>query len=1017
MPFESSDQYFSFTTYTNTDADYEHRTYTVHNSVSKSPILYDLKTRKAGFISGTVYLYSKKSGKKDVIDNAKIRLEQGSSDGETGFPMNPNLPGSPGSKKNPSDPFKLDELYAYSGYSLEHKPGHYKLGNIPVGKHSFMASKSKSGTIGEEKVLNIPKEGLKNVDFFLQVYEDMDITQMLGIPMDVEKLDSTKTGVYITGSLSELPASPHFSAAPATELGFTSIKIVPGSKKGAQGVPYPKPDVLPMQSNVKSFPITYNYSPTGKYNAVLKSLKSCLTVNAAADEKGSVIGSLYIPANQFSPKLSFGSATENGFYLSGYNKVGKMLLFFEVLSSDGKDPFSDSPQGLNICNSKGTDANYTLLSFNAHFESAKSFLRGDSITLATIIDLPPPGGGKATIPLTIGNVRLRGSDVAISSLANSTLPEIALDKWVLQGKKISFMGDNLVMDGSVKTGTLDIPFTGMPITPQGWKPENAVFTLSQLSIAGIIPLALSGSVKFGHDISSMPPCWKLQSSGKGDKVVASFGGIKGMPVQDSIYVTSFSLTSFGSNSFLLKPDVPIHFYGLVTFVPNVLTVSSSGVDIKGNDQLFVAGGFNYSDRTLSLFSQAGLISFDSKKLLFDISKYYAKGTQLDFPLSGQELNENGFFATGVLVDAVYPKSYNFPVKLSCIPDSTAVTVLPQNSAGIATTFPIGKDGSKYLNNIVGDLRYDYDAKAWSNLSFSGSLQGANGATSTMSFKVSGAIQTDGDQKIAVTNIPSPFGEATMTFNFSTGAMHGAINVKADLPGAGHLDGQADLQIDQSGWYFAAAGDLQLYNPNIGIQAALILGSYPNIQSITEVTEKFDKLPWKPEVPQAMRSIPQEYNNLGGFYFCGEALNFLGITLPSIDVDLDPIVHCSVNFYYGAALSLGMNFSQGKQFNMGAAVFIGVDADAGGSIGIACGGGTLHGGLSLFGMGSFNTSNGNWSVTGACDVLLKGSLYAGWGICSSSCGWKTCDKHEWGPASMTFGLINFHASSNGVSISP
>ena len=165
----------------------------------------------------------------------------------------------------------------------------------------------------------------------------------------------------------------------------------------------------------------------------------------------------------------------------------------------------------------------------------------------------------------------------------------------------------------------------------------------------------------------------------------------------------------------------------------------------------------------------------------------------------------------------------------------------------------------------------------------------------------------------------------------------------------------------------------------------------------------------------MRTIPTAYNSLSGFFFAGDCTGFLGINLPSIDVDLDPIVHCSVSAYYGAALSLGMNFSVGKQFDIGVAVFGGVDADAGGSIGIACAGGSLHAGLSVSGIGSFNTSNGNWSLTASSKLLLSGEMYAGWGVCSSSCGWYTCDKHSTGKLEMSFALIGFHVGSDGLKI--
>ncbi len=1010
-PFESSDKYFSFTTYTNTDADYEHRTYTINNPLSKDFLSYTIKTKKAGFISGTVYLYSKKSGKKDVIDNAKIKLVQATSDGENNLPY--WLPGTP--KPTQSDGHTMDDLYAYSGYSLDHKTGVYKLGNIPVGKHTFMASKSKSGTIGEQKTVTVPKEGLKNVDFYLQVYEDMDITQMLGMSMDVEKLDSLPTGVFLTGSFSGLPSTEHFKAAAGTEVDFTNIKVTPGSHMGANGVPFPKPVNLPLITDETVIPIKYSYSPNGGYNAQIKAAGGKITITSSADEKGSISGKVYIPVNQFSPKISFVNGNENGFYLAAPNVSAPDNMNLPIIASDGKDAFSLNSGGLQIVDKTGKSGTYTLMAFNASFDAANSLLRGDSITLATTLNLPDISKPNKSIPLSIGNVRLRGTDASISIPANASIPEIPLDNWKLQGTTISLGVGSLSMDGVLKTGTVDIPFTGMPITPQGWKPELASFKLSALSISGIIPLALNTPVSFWHDAAAMPHAWKLASNQGVNGHVASFGNIDGMPASDSIFITSFALTSLGSNSFILQKNVPIHLFTYLTFIPDGISLSTPGkVELTGGSSLAVAYGFNFSNRTLSLSSSNGILIYDPKKLLYNIIDYYAFGTKSNYFASGMTLDATGFSAKGNLIDQAYPKAYSFPVVFMKNADSTAIVIQSQSQNGTATTFPISKDGSKSLTDIHGDMLYA--TNGWKNLYFSGALSGTTGATGTMAFKVSGAIQTNGDQKIGVTNIPTPMGGATMTFDFASGAMHGAIDLNADLPGAGHIDGQADLEIDKSGWYFAANGNLQIYNPNIGIQAALVLGSYPNILLLKEITGKFDNLPWKQGVPAEMRTIPQAYNNLAGFYFAGDCTNFLGISLPSVDVDLDPIVHCSISAYYGAAISLGMNFSVGTQFDIGAAAFVGVDADAGGSIGIACGGGHLHADLNLHGSGSFNTSTGVWGVSGGSALNLTGELYVGWGICSSSCGWVTCDTTSWGPATLTYGLFGFHIGSDGFKLS-
>ena len=51
----------------------------------------------------------------------------------------------------------------------------------------------------------------------------------------------------------------------------------------------------------------------------------------------------------------------------------------------------------------------------------------------------------------------------------------------------------------------------------------------------------------------------------------------------------------------------------------------------------------------------------------------------------------------------------------------------------------------------------------------------------MSFMISGAVQTEGEQKVAVTNIPTPFGKGTMTPILATGDAQNSSIITKILP--------------------------------------------------------------------------------------------------------------------------------------------------------------------------------------------------------------------------------------------
>ncbi|MFN3394162.1 MAG: hypothetical protein ACK424_06365, partial [Candidatus Thermochlorobacter sp.] len=181
--------------------------------------------------------------------------------------------------------------------------------------------------------------------------------------------------------------------------------------------------------------------------------------------------------------------------------------------------------------------------------------------------------------------------------------------------------------------------------------------------------------------------------------------------------------------------------------------------------------------------------------------------------------------------------------------------------------------------------------------------------------------------------------------------------------------------------------VQLQNPSIDFQIGAVLGKYPNIKSLDEITSKFAANQWKPEVPDVLREIPTEYNTLKGFYFLGEATNFIaGISLPEIGVDFNSVFYFYLKGYYGVALALGMNFAGSTQIDVGAAAFVCAEAGAGTATSAfpVCFGGYAMGSLTVYAKGSINLTTKSWSAIGGANLKIGGGFYMGVGICDASC---------------------------------
>jgi len=113
--------------------------------------------------------------------------------------------------------------------------GYYYMNNFPVRNYlqQVTASKSQSNYIGDERKILINKASNEciTIDFNLTVYEDMDITSLMGFPMEVTRLKDEEGIIRINGNLTQLKNNEQFSTDAATVVPFSGIAIKAGTRK------------------------------------------------------------------------------------------------------------------------------------------------------------------------------------------------------------------------------------------------------------------------------------------------------------------------------------------------------------------------------------------------------------------------------------------------------------------------------------------------------------------------------------------------------------------------------------------------------------------------------------------------------------------------------------------------------------------------------------------------------------------------------------------------------------------
>jgi len=905
--------------------------------------------------------------------------------------------------------------------------GKYTLRKIPLGNaQTFRASKSQSQIIGTYTTLTITSTPQTNINFVLREYNDMDITKLWGFPIEVDNLREQGQTVYLDGAFVSIPNNAQFKLIDSdSSLNFTNIPIEPiaGSDNG-KGIPFSKPKnnqiIITDKNNFREVRVYDKFSakvfdPTGLKVAPLENNPNI----------GTVSGRVYLKKSSFS--LSSGSVdfggvaqSDTAFRLLRPDKSGTERFVIPVLTANAQ-PAVNAPNGFNVSTGSGNTITYKLFGFDAESPVSESFLLGDAIKLKTRLRTAFTNITPKDMNLDIGTVTIKTNSVQTSA---GKLPiSLSLgEKWKIESSDWSLDVQNgfLLKSGAIKTGSVDIGFTGIKIEPTRLETAGqATYNFSALPVAGGLATlkVLQGSAaQLGYDPGQAK--WSFTISKGANSYAAFIENLPNCSPSDVLQFQNLTLFSDGQSGFTLQSNHPnLTVYKVAHFKPAQANLYDNAIQLTGQ--------VDYGIPTAQPMTTMLQFSKQNGNTVAQIQpvdySFTPNAVTMVFASSAQTLDDNGYTAKGKIYELVEglvegnkvegkKKMFEFNITLRKTPAGAITATLDDGQ-----TFDFsGGNGKSRLKNLTGGLAVS--SSTWEQFKFQGDVESDEGISGKIAFVVKGDMVTDiGNQQVSVKNIEVPFGQLSITYDFALKRMQGSIVLDASVPNAYTLAGSADVRFDPQGWFFTAYGSVGLYNPNITFAVGIVFGKYPNISNISEIQSKFAASQWKPEVPAEMRQIPSAYNNLKGFYFLGEATNFLGVTLPQIDVNLDPVVSCSVSAYYGMALSLGMNFGGSTQFDIGAAAFVGVDATIGGSVGVLCAGGSLHAGINFFGVGYLNLTNKKWDIEGGSDLTLSGKIYGGFGFCDSECEGLGCIKKSVS-GSFKYGVMSFKLGTDGVKLS-
>ncbi len=845
--------------------------------------------------------------------------------------------------------------------------GHYILHNIPPQRNAvFDAAKSSSNYIGDSKTISkLTLMGKDSVNFNLKVYGNMDLTKLLNIPIEVTKLDSSSQGVSISGNLIHLPSNNVFQIADTSlAISFNKVLIVPGNQKNSNGIPFAEPKSSSVQTDINSLELKLY----DKLIAYQEDKTNGIQVSDDGNGNGIIQDKTYISAVSFSGDPAFSNIEfpNDRLYLNIKGESGSQKLIIPVITAGGNQITSN---GFNLSDNSGNSLDYTLYGFNAVADSSQSYVLGDTVILATVIHSNIQNVTPADINLSIGDVILHSSKFeAINSTKQISIP---LEKWKLQSGNwsINQQGGFSINQGILVTGTVDIPFSGLQITPTELK--YGAFQTASMNLAGIIPLIVTGKAYFGYDQGKGH--WSVSIAPQQNSSYSAYiANLPGLNSNDQVRINNFYLLSNGDNGYTIDGNSPaLTVYKVGKFNPTMFNVYSNDVHIPGTMDLQMPS-VGAQSCAIDFENQNGQPAFKLQTFPFSFS---VNGVDYKFPANQQyseTFDNSGFKARGTVSES---GKFSFNVDLYRTADSTSIWIEPNQQLNIS------QSGSTKLLNIAGAMHVQNNA--WDHLWFAGDLTGANGASGRLTFTVYGDIVAS-NQQLGVKNISTPFGDLSVTYDFANHVLEGTLHIDKDISGGAHVKGDANSIVDEDGWYFVAGAELKLSNPHMDGNAAIVFGDHPMTDNIKQTVEKYS---W---IYQNQGNLPSSFpSTVSGFYFEGEVSLPIPI-IPSFDFNFG-LVSAKLWTNVGGDVRLAMLFSgDGNTYDAGIDVFADVGAGIGASIGIACGGMSAEV-LADVGLEGQYQTNGNWYVDGDASLTLKGSTYAGWGICDSNCGGSLCNK--------------------------
>jgi len=649
-------------------------------------------------------------------------------------------------------------------------------------------------------------------DFNLTVYNDMDITSLMGFPIAVTQLTPIAGGARISGEFTELPANDQFAVAGPLHLTFSNIGIKPGKVLNAAKIPFAEPATLPLVTNQKEAGITV----FGKYAARLRGVNSNISIEKSInggygfisgyvvlDKKGFAETGYLLPAGIC---LALNSGTESGRMKIPVFNANKMI----------KKP-AGITTGFYVCDIDGKPLKYVLSGFQSQTVAKSSLLKPEGLLLNTSVTADLSNVTPSQKTVNVGDVLI--TSTGKPSVTGKPETSFAIDKWTLNCHEGKLLSDGIVFNWSELNSSLSAIVYNLKLTATALISNEASVSFKDAKILAFQPITITGKNTGINYVDYKGKLqWSVYAGAQNPAESAAFlPALKGFAPNTPLLVKSVSLYSFENYLHLPVFYKTYRFYNIADFTPD------AGREIEMFEfstpkYLKLRGGFTNSIPGDSDF--AASIAYDNtgKQSLNNVSPITVqKGIFVKLYVT--DIAEGRIAANG----EAWETDNLLPVKVTLNHDKDLSLITINKGERIRIT----KDGSKYFDNVIGEMRADKNI-SWDNFWFEGNLIGMGNIDPTpenkVKFTVEGAITAE-DESIKVSGLTDAFPNMSIVYDFKNSRLTGNFDAPVTL-GPLHGQAHANLLFDGNGWYFEMGGDLTVpILPAIGAGWGILLPAW------------------------------------------------------------------------------------------------------------------------------------------------------------------------------------------------